>query len=336
MIRRSRTPSALLALLALAACGSPQVSPRPSVSLDPEGPEQRLTTLTALDERVARVAWKLSGANVDLCPVVRQSAGWALHSAGQYSPEMRPIAEERFGLDGDQPGVLSAPPGSPAAQAGLRSGDRLTSVNARPLNVGDRGRAAQYEGLAANLALLDSALATGPATLGVVRGGQALTVEVRPVRACGYEVQLNPSDELNARADGRRLFISTALAGFTGSDDELALILGHELAHNVLGHRSWAETGGEGRTVVDPNCDPRLCGDGNHERQADRVGLYLMARAGYDPSVAAPFWRRFAASNWRVRYPSLAHASAGVRATRLEAVQAEIEAKRAASEPLLP
>lgn len=336
MIRRSRTPSALLAVLALAACGSPQVSPRPSVSLDPEGPEQRLTTLTALDERVARVAWKLSGANVDLCPVVRQSAGWALHSAGQYSPEMRPIAEERFGLDGDQPGVLSAPPGSPAAQAGLRSGDRLTSVNARPLNVGDRGRAAQYEGLAANLALLDSALATGPATLGVVRGGQALTVEVRPVRACGYEVQLNPSDELNARADGRRLFISTALAGFTGSDDELALILGHELAHNVLGHRSWAETGGEGRTVVDPNCDPRLCGDGNHERQADRVGLYLMARAGYDPSAAAPFWRRFAASNWRVRYPSLAHASAGVRATRLEAVQAEIEAKRAAGEPLQP
>lgn len=325
-----------LFLLALAACGSPQVGTHPSLGLDPDGPEQRLAALTRLDERVARVAWRLSEANVDLCPVVRQSTGWALHAANQYSREMRPFAEQRFALDGDQPGVLSAPLGSPADRAGLRQGDRLTSINDRDLPKGERGRPARYEGLAANLAILDSALANGPANLGVVRNGQPVSVAIAPVRACGYDVQLNPSDELNARADGRRLFISTALAGFAQSDDELALILGHELAHNVLRHRSWAETGGEGRTVVDPDCDPRLCGDGNHERQADRVGLYLMARAGYDPAVAAPFWRRFAESNWRVRYPSLAHASAGVRATRLEAVQAEIEAKRGAGELILP
>jgi hypothetical protein len=336
VIHRLRASFVVLALVGLSACGSPQAGSHPSLGLDPDGPEQRLNTLTALDERVARVAWALSNANVDLCPVVRQSAGWALHSAGQYSPELRPFSEQRFGLDGDQPGVLAAPAGSPADRAGLRPGDRVISVNARPLAVGDRRRAAQYEGLAANLAILDAALAAGPATLEVIRDGQTLHTRVTPVRACGYDVQLNPSDELNARADGRRLFISTALAGFAQSDDELALILGHELAHNVLGHRSWAETGGEGRTVVDPNCDPRLCGDGNHERQADRVGLYLMARAGYDPAVAAPFWRRFAESNWRVRYPSLAHASAGVRATRLEAVQAEIEAKRAAGQPIRP
>lgn len=335
-IRRAGALFAATALLMIIAACSGQPISSSSMGLDPEGPEHRLTTLTALDERVARVAWRLSLANVDLCPVVRQSAGWALHSAGQYSPEMRPFAEARFALDGDLPGVLAAPDASPVAAAGIRPGDVVTGVNGQPLAPGNRDRAAQFEGLAANIAVLDAALARGPAEVLIRRDGQPLHTRVTPVRACGYEVQLNPSDELNARADGRRLFISTALVGFTQTDDELALILGHELAHNVLGHRSWSETGGEGRTVVDPNCDPRLCGDGNHERQADRVGLYLMARAGYDPSVAAPFWRRFAASNWRVRYPSLAHASAGVRATRLEAVQAEIEAKRAAGEPLLP
>lgn len=306
------------------------------MGLDPAGPDQRLTALTRLDERVARVAWRLSEANVDLCPVIRQSTGWALHSAGQYSAEMRPLAEARFALDGDLPGVLATPDGSPVSVAGVLPGDVIIGVNGQQLTPGARGRAPQFEGLAANIAKLDAALAQGPADLLVRRDGQQLHTRITPHRACGYEVQLNPSDELNARADGRRLFISTALAGFTQTDDELALILGHELAHNVLRHRSWSETGGEGRTVVDDNCDPRLCGAGDHERQADRVGLYLMARAGYDPAVAAPFWRRFAESNWRVRYPSLAHASAGVRATRLEAVQAEIEAKRTAGEALLP
>lgn len=334
-LRRSCLFAASAAALVLSGCGA-QSGATASASVDLAGPAQRLIALTALDGRVARVAWRLSQANVELCPVVRQSAGWALHSAGQYSPELRPSAESRFGLKGDLPGVLSAPEGSPAATAGLAEGDLILSVDGADLPAGVEGRAAQFEGLQANIARLDSALAKGSVRLTVRRAGQERSVVVQPVRACGYDVQLNPSDDLNARADGRRLFISTALAGFTETDDELAVILGHELAHNVLRHRSWSETGGAGRTVVGEDCDPRLCDGSDPERQADRVGLYLSARAGYRPDAAPPFWRRFGASNWRVRYPQLAHASAGVRAQRLEAVQAEIEGKAAAGQPLLP
>ena len=320
--------------LFLGACsGSPASQP---YSTSTDGPAARLTALTAMDQRVARVAWMLSEANVDLCPVVRQAAGWALHSAGQYGAEIRPDAEARFRLSGDLPGVLAAPDGSPAASAGLREGDLIVSVNDQALTTGAPRHAAQFEGLAANIARLDTALAAGPARLTIRRGEREMAVVVQPRRACGYEVQLNPSDELNARADGRRLFISTALAGFAETDDELAVILGHELAHNVLRHRSWAETGGEGRTVMDNTCDPQLCNRRDPERQADRVGLYLSARAGYRADVAPVFWRRFGASNWRVRYPALAHASAGTRAERLEQVEAEIAAKLAAGQPLTP
>ncbi|MFN3557870.1 MAG: M48 family metalloprotease [Brevundimonas sp.] len=334
LLRRTLTGMAAAAALGVAACGGSPASPTAPALASPDA-AGRLSTLTTLDQAVARVAWRLSGSNVDLCPVVRQSAGWALHAANQYVADLRPEAEQRFGLRGDLPGILAAPPGSPADRAGLRVGDLILSVAGVPLTEGSLRARPQYEGLAANIATLDRALSNGPTALSVQRGDIRLDLTVTPRRACGYEVQLNPSNELNARADGRRLFISTALAQFAASDDELAVILGHELAHNVLGHRRWSETGGSGRTVIDRACDADLCG-GDPETQADRVGLYLLARAGYRPDVAAPFWRRFGESNWRVRYPQLAHASAGTRARRLEAVQAEIEALTAAGRPLLP
>lgn len=295
----------------------------------------RLTALTALDERVARVAFQLSRANVELCPTRRASAGWALHAANLYSRELRPIAMTRMGLDGDLPGVLAVPEHSPAAKAGLRAGDLIVEIGGAPLSNGSKGEEPTFSGFSANVGRIDAALAEGPIEVMVHRGSAVVPVRLTPEPSCGYEVQLNPSGEMNARADGRRLFISTALAAFTESDDELAIILGHELAHNVLGHRRWDDIGGLGRTQNDA-AETIEAGSGGQEQQADRVGLYLMARADYDPAVAAPFWRRFGAANWRVRGPQWGHASAETRARRLEAVRVEIEAKRSAGGPLLP
>jgi len=333
-----RSPALLATLLicavaALPGCGSNV--PASSAGLEIAAPaEQRLIALTDLDQRVARVGYRLSAANADLCPSVRNSAGWLLHAASQYSAELRPHAESRFGLDGDLPGLLAVPEGSAADLAGLRRGDLLLTVNGEALTRGvDRSRAA-YEGVEANIRTLDLALADGPVLLGFRRAGQDRTLRLTPQRACGYDVQLDPSDELNARADGKRLFITTAMAGFTATDDELALVLGHELAHHVLGHRGWHEAETRGRQT---QTVPALSETGGGtERQADRVGLYLAARADYDTAVAPAFWRRFGDYNWRVRYPQWNHPSAEARARALEGVQAEISARRASGQTLVP
>lgn len=327
---RSALVAAALCFAAGACGGASDLSP-PSRSAG--APQDRLVALVEMDQRVARVAQRLLNANVDLCPVVRESAGWTLHSANQYSQQLRPFAVDGYGLRGDLPGILAAPEGSPAAEAGLRQGDLILSVNAVPLAAGDLGARPEFGGLETNVRVLDLALSTGPARLGIRRSDHDLEVMLTPRPSCGYDVQLNPSNELNARADGRRLYISTALTAFALNDDELSIILGHELAHHVLRHRSWDEAGGVGRTVRQPATQE--VGRDNPERQADRVGLFLAARAGFDTTVAAPFWRRFGASNWRVRYPQLRHDSAGARAVALERVQAEIDALRSSGSPLV-
>ena len=334
----NRRPPALFAAVllltaALSACGSKAPVADPDLEIAAPG-EQRLIALTDLDQRVARVGYRLSTANAELCPAVRNSAGWLLHAASQYSPELRPHAETRFGLDGDLPGLLAVPDGSAAALAGLRRGDLLLSVNGEALTRGVTRRAAAFEGVEANIQKLDLALAAGPVDIAFRRDGNDQTARIAPQRACGYDVQLDPSDELNARADGKRLFITTAMAGFTATDDELALVLGHELAHHVLGHRDWHEAETQGRQT---QTVPALAGTaGGAERQADRVGLYLAARAGFDSSIGPAFWRRFGAFDWRVRYPQWGHPSAEARARALEQVQAEITARRASGQPLVP
>lgn len=337
MFRRpAASPLALIAaVVALAACGPGPTALPGGTDIGPMGEAgQRLTYITDLDQRVARVGYRLSTANAALCPTVRDTAGWQLHAASQYSAELRPVAEARFGLDGDLPGLLAVPEGSPAEAAGLRQGDLLLSVNGEPLDRGAGGARPGYEGLAANIRRLDLALASGPIRITYRRDGADHAAAVTPRQACGYEVQLDPSDKLAARADGTRLFITTALAEFAATDDELAVFLGHELAHHVLGHRSWHEAEGHGRTSQAAPAVSEAAGGA--EREADRVGLYLAARAGFDSAVGSDLWRRFGAFNWRVRYPQIGHPSAEARARALQVVQEEIRARQAAGLPLTP
>ncbi len=331
------SPTSAPAILAMAAtllvsCGPG--APTTDTGVVGAPAEQRLISLTELDQRVARVGYRLSVANAELCPAVRNSAGWLLHAASQYSPELRPHAIVRFGLDGDLPGVLSVPDGSAAALAGLRQGDLSLAVDGAALERGLDRRAAAFEGLEANIIRLDQALARGPVEITFRRDGNDRTTTVSPQRACGYDVQLNPSDDLNGHANGERLFITTAMAGFASTDDELAFFLAHELAHHVLKHQTWHGAEAQGRqTQTVPTVSD---GPGGVERQADRVGLYLAARAGFDTAIAPAFLRRLGAHDWRIRYPQWGHPSAGARARALETVQAEIIARREAGQPLIP
>lgn len=214
--------------------------------------EASLDRLRQQDGRVAAVSFRLNVANLDLCADKALLAGMMLHHALQYGRDIRPVAMRHFGLTG-RPSVLTVATGGPADRAGVRVGDSLVAIDGVDF-ADDGGRlnkdAPTYDETLRARAQLDKALADGVGALTVERAGQRLTVTLVPVAGCAYEAQLLPSEDLNASADGRRVFITTAFVRYAVTDDQLAVVLGHELGHNVMKHRARISGGGPAGAIL--------------------------------------------------------------------------------------
>ncbi len=300
------------------------------------GLSAELERLRSQDRRVAGVAFRIRTTNLALCPSHTVAAGWTLHNAPQYGPRLRAAAVQHFGLKGSYPSVLALAPDGPAARAGVRADDVITAVNGQPLGQAPVASGpGDFEALSADLARIDAALAAGPARLALLRGGAPHEATVEAAAACTHEAQVNPSATLQASADGKRVFITTALVDFASDDDELAFVLGHEYAHNFLGHREELDRKGFARSVLGNLATPPW-----HvlktEREADRLGVYLAARAGYDTAAAPAFFEKLGRREPSTRFAQWGHPSAGSRLEAMQAIVAEIEAQERAGLALAP
>lgn len=129
-----------------------------------------------------------------------------------------------------------------------------------------------------------------------------------------WEVNVLESNELNAwcMAGGKIAFYSGLIERLSLSDDEIAAVMGHEIAHALREHarervsRSMA-TGlgvsiasavlGVGQVGNDlmgqvAKVTFELPNSRLHETEADRIGVELAARAGYDPRAAVGLWKK--------------------------------------------
>ena len=299
-------------------------SPRLAATQDSTGADP-LVAMRALDARVAAIGFRLAVANLDWCADRAWLPGFVIHDLSQYGADYRAAASRAFGLDAG-PGVLALVRDGPADRAGLRTDDILLAFDGRPVPRATPGRSGSFEQMEQILAALDEAFADGRAVLAVQRGGARLAVTVEAVRGCATRFQLVPGGRMNAEADGIYVQVTTALAQYAAHDGELAAILAHEFAHNVLGHRVRLNRSGVRRGL--------LANFGNNARriretevEADRLSVYLMARAGYDPEAAVRFWTRFGRRglnflgspthpNWRLRVRSFETEIARINAAR--------------------
>lgn len=307
------------ALLALLLAAAPSAGPTPT-----NRTQAMLASLQAMDARLASVAHRLAVDGVGLCPAAVDRAGFTIHMLRQYDADYRDEAAALFGL-GDDPGVLAVVAGGAADRAGLRVGDSIAAIE---------GRAAPDD-VADAETMIEAALADGAVALAIERDGRPMRIEIAGERGCASRFQVDPSDGLKAGADGRYVKLSSALVDFARTDDELALIIAHELSHNILRHRESLDAKGVSRGLF------RMFGTNPGrlratENEADRLALHLMARAGFDIAVAPDFWDRL---DREIGFGILAdgtHASRRERRAIAEAEIALIEAQRARGEPPTP
>jgi len=287
---------------------------------------QSLTAMRGFDQRVTTIGFRLAAASDGWCADPAWLPGLELHEITQYGADWRAAAVEAFGLD-DDPAVLALAANGPAAGAGLQLDDHVTSIDGAPLPGAAGVAQGSFDRGARILDALDAAFADGHASLAVRRGDRTLAIEVAAVRGCPTRFQLIPAARLNALADGQYVQITTALADYVADDDELAAVLAHEFAHNLLHHRARLDAAHISRGLLGNfGRNARLIRE--TEDDADRLSVYLMARAGYDPQAAVRFWTRFGRrglsflsapthSNWRQRIALFEAEIAKIRAAAI-------------------
>jgi predicted Zn-dependent protease len=141
-----------------------------------------------------------------------------------------------------------------------------------------------------------------------------------------WEFVVFESDQINAFAlPGGKVGFYTGLINLAGSDDEIAAVMGHEIAHVTSRHgaerQSQAMLVGLGGVALDvgtrnsKNQEYYMLAYGlsstlgtlaysrDHETEADVVGLRFAAKAGYDPRAAVSFWEKMAAKETGRRPP---------------------------------
>jgi len=140
-----------------------------------------------------------------------------------------------------------------------------------------------------------------------------------------WQVNLIASDQVNAfcMPGGRIGFFSGILTQLKLTDDEVAAIMGHEVAHALREHSRAQMVKSTGTnlgfrlggallsavTGIDPGITDTVAQYGaqftslkfsrDDEREADLIGLDIAARAGFDPRAGVALWQKMAQLNKR-------------------------------------
>jgi hypothetical protein len=239
----------------------------------------RLTAFVGAVERVTDVAWRLRTANAELCGGrARWSHGIAAGTVWDLPSGIQAAAETVLGFD-DRMRVLAVAKGSPAALAGIRAGDVVAAIDGQPM--GTKPSVAQLR------------VALDKATLVLeLRGGDGLT---RPLsldgrRACDVDAQVLEKFLTSAAPSPNAATLAIPMLVHADTDDDLAFLLAHDLAHVLLDHfRRKSDANAAGPVIGTLLFGSPIGGNplmrpfaAEQEVEADILTVHLMRRAGYD------------------------------------------------------
>lgn len=194
----------------------------------------------------------------------------------------------------------------------------------------------------------------------ITKAGQQLCEQMgRNPASCTYTLRLSTDDHknLNAYANGTEIFVTPPMMRFANSEDKLGTVLSHEYAHNIMGHVDAKKRNAMAGFAVGTLADMLAASQGyntggalsnlgvdqgirafspDFEREADYVGLYVMALAGYDIAEAPKLWRDMTAADPEGAFLTGSHPSNPERYILLDHTKNEIVGKVRTGQMLVP
>lgn len=341
-------------LVTLMACAAPRTR-MPHVSqteMRREAYRQRILALKTYAENNSRlmdVSFKLKEGAVNFCENKAMFSGYLSLSRDYFKGEYRDAAIELFDLR-ELSRVVHVVKDSPAHKAGLKVGDEILSIEGKAFPSKPEKVRKLMESLPDDARSLK---------MTVLRNASQLPIEMLRSECCDYDVVLMRSDEVNAWADGKKVYIAKGLMRVVDNDTELATIVAHELAHNIREHINMMKknrlAGGLGGLLVDMAAAlagvntsgeftklgaqaGQMAYSKDMEREADYVGLYILALGGYNYKEGPDVFRKLGSSNpgsIEVKWAS-SHPSTPERYVALEKAVEEIDRKKAEGLAFLP
>ncbi len=226
--------------------------------------------------------------------------------------------------------------GGPSREGGVQVGGNSAFASLVPAEEVEAAATKQY---AEMMAQANKQRALAPANHPQVVRLRAIAARIIPqavvwnprAKDWKWEVNLVNSDQINAfcMPGGKIAFFSGILDQLKLTDDEAAMVMGHEIAHALREHAR--ERMGKGAaTSIGANIFSQLFGLGElgqtvtsygaqlltlqfgreDESEADLVGMEIAARAGYNPRAGITLWQKMGANNkgappeWLSTHPS--------------------------------
>lgn len=350
-MKNTTTIAISILITLMAGCAGPttqRIKPN-DAAVEIEAKKQREIALEEhlrMQKRLNRIGYSILKAGLPLCVDRKaESVGIKYATKFDFDEEFQDVVVSKLDL-GKTLRVIYVVQSSPAEIAGFEEGDILLSVNNIEAPIGKEASKKFTE------ILKKETKENKTLSFKITRDGINETININTLEVCDYPLILTDDDSVNAYADGNSIYITQGMMDFASTDDELALVIGHELAHNSMRHidakrlnamggffldilllvLTGVDSGGAFSSVAAQAYSQEF------ESEADYVGLYFVERAGYEINDAAYFWRRMG-----VKHPSsiaknhaASHPSPPERFVSIEDTIKEINQKINVGTKLLP
>ena len=348
----------LILLFSLSGCLETPTGNLPSISkdeIDKEAERQkRISYAKYIDQMslVKSIGYRINSLNADICNKTDFNSGITYANENVIGLKIAKFFPSKLNL-GSKVSIINIVKNSPADKAGLTVGDIILELEGFTFPEGKNA----LKKISKHFKDFEE---KETKKIKIDRNGQILKFDINQIKICNYPIIFTQDKIVNAYADGKSIIMTQGMVDYAKDDNEIALVIAHELAHNDRGHldakkkntlimgsigfildlmtiyysggtaggdaqntEMWSKIGSEAYSV-------------EFEKDADYGGVYYAYRAGYDISNVKNFWERIGSENPKQIAISSTHPATAERYLQIEKTVEEINKKKSDGLALIP